>query len=220
MLVLCMLLGRRRAVFCDSTRYDQPKVRWWKELAKRWFFRRCDGFFCYGIRSKEYLMGYGVSESQISCGCQTAALPHGYDPAEIYARYLVKGGIDIENPRYIYVGRLSREKGLEDLLRAFRLVLASNQRAKLGIIGEGPLKQTLVSQVAELKIEGSVEFLGFKDLGAIGNLLQDSSALVLPSHSEPWGLVVNESLSYGCPVVVSNCCGCVPDLVLDGVTGF
>jgi glycosyltransferase involved in cell wall biosynthesis len=44
--------------------------------------------------------------------------------------------------------------------------------------------------------------------------------LVLPSHSEPWGLVVNESLSYGCPVVVSSACGCVPHLALDGLTGF
>jgi glycosyltransferase involved in cell wall biosynthesis len=43
---------------------------------------------------------------------------------------------------------------------------------------------------------------------------------VLPSHSEPWGLVINESLSYGCPVVVSSACGCVPNLVLDGVTGY
>jgi glycosyltransferase involved in cell wall biosynthesis len=43
---------------------------------------------------------------------------------------------------------------------------------------------------------------------------------VLPSTSEPWGLVVNEALSYGCPVVVSNVCGCVPELVIDNVTGF
>ena len=54
----------------------------------------------------------------------------------------------------------------------------------------------------------------------IGELFMPSAALVLPSHSEPWGLVVNESLSYGCPVVVSNVCGCVPDLVIDGVTGY
>jgi glycosyltransferase involved in cell wall biosynthesis len=45
-------------------------------------------------------------------------------------------------------------------------------------------------------------------------------ALVLPSHSEPWGLVVNEALSFGCPVVVSDRCGCVPELVIDGVTGY
>jgi glycosyltransferase involved in cell wall biosynthesis len=39
-------------------------------------------------------------------------------------------------------------------------------------------------------------------------------------HREPWGLVVNEALSYGCPVVVSNICGCLPELVREGVTGY
>jgi glycosyltransferase involved in cell wall biosynthesis len=51
-------------------------------------------------------------------------------------------------------------------------------------------------------------------------LFLGSVAMVLPSHSEPWGLVVNESLSYGCPVVVSDLCGCVPELVINGVTGY
>jgi glycosyltransferase involved in cell wall biosynthesis len=54
----------------------------------------------------------------------------------------------------------------------------------------------------------------------IGELMLKSLALVLPSHSEPWGLVVNEALSYGCPVVASDHCGCVPELVKEGVTGF
>ena len=54
----------------------------------------------------------------------------------------------------------------------------------------------------------------------IGELLESSSALVLPSRREPWGLVVNEALSYGCPVVVSEVCGCIPELVVDGVTGY
>lgn len=47
-----------------------------------------------------------------------------------------------------------------------------------------------------------------------------STAMVLPSLREPWGLVVNEALSYGCPVVVSNICGCLPELVREGVTGY
>jgi glycosyltransferase involved in cell wall biosynthesis len=42
----------------------------------------------------------------------------------------------------------------------------------------------------------------------------------LPSFSEPWGLVVNEALNHGCPAVVSDNCGCVPELVIDGVTGY
>ena len=47
-----------------------------------------------------------------------------------------------------------------------------------------------------------------------------ASCLILPSFSEPWGLVVNEALSYGCPVVVSHRCGCVPELVEGKPTGF
>jgi glycosyltransferase involved in cell wall biosynthesis len=54
----------------------------------------------------------------------------------------------------------------------------------------------------------------------ISSMLMSSTALILPSHSEPWGLVINEALSYGCPVVVSDACGCVPDLVLNGRTGY
>jgi glycosyltransferase involved in cell wall biosynthesis len=77
-----------------------------------------------------------------------------------------------------------------------------------------------MARVSELKLEHVVSFLGAKSISEIGELFIESTALVLPSHSEPWGLVVNEALSYGCPVVVSNVCGCVPDLVIDGVTGY
>ena len=61
---------------------------------------------------------------------------------------------------------------------------------------------------------------GTKSLEDISALFLNCTALVLPSLSEPWGLVVNESLSYGCPVVVSSACGCVPDLVMEGLTGY
>lgn len=219
MLFVCVLLRRKRAVFCDSTRYDKEKVKW-KEVAKRWFFGWCNGFFCYGIRSKEYLMSYGVRESKIFFRCQAAALPHEYDADAVLGRYAAKRGNGAEIPRFTYVGRLSGEKGLDDLLSAFCTVLASLPQAKLDVIGAGPLKRQLVSQAAELGIENSVAFLGSKNLNEIALQLENSAALVLPSHSEPWGLVVNEALSYGCPVVVSNSCGCVPDLVLDNVTGF
>ena len=66
----------------------------------------------------------------------------------------------------------------------------------------------------------AISFLGTKSLDETSDLFLKCTASVLPSHGEPWGLVVSESLSYGCPVVVSSVCGCVPDLVLDGHTGF
>jgi glycosyltransferase involved in cell wall biosynthesis len=219
MLVVCILLRRKRAVFCDSTTIDRPKTAW-REFAKRRFFGWCNGFFCYGIRSKEYLMSYGVSESKIAYRCQAAALPRGYSTAKVLAHYESNWTGGIDEPHFLYVGRLSSEKGLEDLFAAFCAVYKSYPKARLDLVGSGPLAEQLKSRVAALGMDDAITFLGSKSLDDIAELFMKCTALVLPSHSEPWGLVVNESLSYGCPVVVSSACGCVPDLAIDGRTGY
>jgi glycosyltransferase involved in cell wall biosynthesis len=219
MLLICILLRRKRAVFCDSTEFDRPKSDW-RELAKRVFFSGCDGFFCYGIRSKEYLLKYGAQESKIIYRYQAAALPHEYDPAEVLARYESQASTARKVHRFTYVGRFSVEKGINDLLEAFAKLHAKRSDVRLDLVGAGPLREELAARVSELHMEQVVTFLGAKNINEIAELFIQSTALVLPSHSEPWGLVVNESLSYGCPVVVSNVCGCVPDLVIDGVTGY
>jgi glycosyltransferase involved in cell wall biosynthesis len=219
MLLVCIFLRRKRAVFCDSTMADRPRNAW-RALAKRWFFARCDGFFCYGIRSKEYLMSYGVSESKIAFRCQAAALPRTYSAANVLSYYESNGKGCADEPRFLYVGRLSAEKGLDDLLQAFCLLHKSYPKARLDLVGSGPLAEQLKSHVALLEMGAAISFLGSKSLDDISDLFLRCTASVLPSHSEPWGLVVNESLSYGCPVVVSSACGCVPDLVFDGLTGY
>jgi glycosyltransferase involved in cell wall biosynthesis len=220
MLLVCMLLRRKRAVFCDSTINDRPRSYLLRELAKGFFFRRCDGFFCYGIRSKDYLLSYGVNEKRIIFRYQAAALPHDYDRNEVLKEYRAIPSGERESPTFLYVGRLSGEKGLEDLLDGFKTVHARVPTAKLNLVGAGSLKQKLIDRAKALGLETSVSFLGAMGMDEIARLFMRSTALVLPSHSEPWGLVVNESLSYGCPVVVSDACGCVPELVLNGITGY
>jgi glycosyltransferase involved in cell wall biosynthesis len=71
-----------------------------------------------------------------------------------------------------------------------------------------------------LGLEESIGYRGNQTPEQIGELLETCTVMVLPSRREPWGLVVNEALSYGCPVVVSDICGCTPELVLNGVTGY
>jgi glycosyltransferase involved in cell wall biosynthesis len=219
MLLICIALGRKRAVFCDSTTADRPRTAW-REWAKRWFFGWCNGFFCYGIRSKEYLMSYGVSESKIALRCQAAALPRGYSAANVLSHYGSRWESRADEPHFLFVGRLSAEKGLNDLLQAFCVIHKDYPKARLDLVGTGPLTEQLKNRVAELGMQEAISFLGTKSLDYISELFLKCTALVLPSHSEPWGLVVNESLSYGCPVVVSSACGCVPDLALDGLTGY
>jgi glycosyltransferase involved in cell wall biosynthesis len=219
MLAVCILLRRKRAVFCDSTSIDRPKVAW-RELAKRWFFGWCNGFFCYGSRSKQYIMSYGVSESKIAYRCQAAALPHGYGADKVLSHYQWNWHARADEPRFLYVGRLSIEKGLQDLFAAFCIIHKKFPKARLELVGAGPLAETLKRRAADIGMTHAISFPGSKSLDEIAALFQTCTAVVLPSHSEPWGLVINEALSYGCPVVVSSACGCLPDLVLDGVTGY
>jgi glycosyltransferase involved in cell wall biosynthesis len=218
MLLACIQQRRSRAVFCDSTKYDRPK-HWIRGLAKRFFFKRCHGYFAYGQRSREYLIENRANPDHIFFRCQAAALPQEFGFAAARSGRVEKAA-SLEAPRFLYVGRLAREKGLEVLLEAFRKVQADVPRAQLALVGSGPWEGPLRQWCKAHQLEKDVLFLGSMGPEALGDQYQKASCLVLPSFSEPWGLVVNEALSYGCPVVVSHVCGCVPELVVEGETGY
>lgn len=219
MLFTLILRGKPRAVFCDSTAYDRAR-RPLKALAKQIFFARCDGFFGYGIRSREYLMQHGVPSEKIYFRCQAAALPLDYTEDAALARRLANAPKMDDAPRYLYVGRLSHEKGLDTLLKAMADVVKQYPGAQLNIVGAGALKEPLQELSKEFGLENNVHFLGSMGIEKLAEQYAAATALVLPSTSEPWGLVVNEALSLGCPSIVSNICGCVPELVVPGRTGF
>lgn len=218
MLLAAKIRGKVVGVFCDSTEYDRPRSRF-KGLLKRLIFSQCDVFFGYGQRSHDYLRMNGAHRDHIYFRCQAAALPHDYD-ASIVPQQRIALAAGKSTPRFLYVGRLSPEKGLDTQLRAFALVLKKIPGAKLVLVGSGPSNTELQALTDQLGLSNSVEFTGSKDVGALREEYLRASCFVLPSTSEPWGLVVNEALAYGCPVVVSHRCGCVPELVIDGVTGY
>jgi glycosyltransferase involved in cell wall biosynthesis len=218
MLLAAVLKGTKRAVFCDSTIYDQPQS-FVKGLLKRLFFAFCHGFFVYGERARAYVMHYGASPKVVFYRCQAAALLPGYSSAMALQQRLVLAP-SADSPHFLYVGRLSPEKSLDTLLRAFVRVRDALPAATLVLVGAGPQRQELDDLRHTLGLGNSVLFTGSMDVAALAIEYAKATCLVLPSFSEPWGLVVNEALSYGCPVVVSHRCGCVPELVENTPTGY
>lgn len=219
MLLTLMIRGKARAVFCDSTAYDRPSTLV-KTMAKRFFFARCQGFFGYGIRSREYLMAHGADSSRIFFRCQAAALPLSYSTQNALAARIDNAPKASDAPRFLYVGRLSPEKGLDTLIHAFSRLRKTHSNAQLVIVGAGAIKDDLNQLATACGISDAVQLAGSMNIEQLANEYACATALVLPSTSEPWGLVVNEALSYGCPAVVSNICGCVPELVHEGQSGF
>ena len=120
-----------------------------------------------------------------------------------------------EGDHFLYVGRLAPEKDLQLLLRAYSKYRRQVERPwGLVVAGDGPMGDELRALAAELGIDG-IHWLGYRQLGDLPACYALSSCLVLPSRSEPWGLVVNEAMASGLPVIVSSRCGCAGDLVRD-----
>jgi glycosyltransferase involved in cell wall biosynthesis len=85
------------------------------------------------------------------------------------------------------------------------------------ILGDGPRESFLRNRADTL--ENSVEFKGFIERDQLYRYYTEADAFILPSKNEVWGLVVNEALACGTPAIVSDQCGCAPDLIREGFNG-
>lgn len=107
---------------------------------------------------------------------------------------------------YLYIGRLSPEKNISALIEVFR-----QRRENLTIVGSGPDEKLLKEMAGS-----NIKFLGYVDNKKLEKIYQAADVFILPSKSEPWGLVIDEALSFGLPIIVSNKVGCIDDLACHG----
>jgi glycosyltransferase involved in cell wall biosynthesis len=125
--------------------------------------------------------------------------------------------VDAETPVLLSVGRLSKQKGLQHLLRAMPEVHKEISNARLVLVGAGEDEAALKDLTGELGLEGAVSFLGWRS--EIPEFLKDTDLLVLPSLWEGMPNVILEAMACGVPAVATEVGG-TPELVSDGETGF
>ena len=120
----------------------------------------------------------------------------------------------------LFAGRLVPEKGVFDLLQAYAK-LESGLRSEVGLVfaGDGVSREAL-SEQARLVRPGTVCFPGFAEREDLAGFYALADAFVLPTHTDTWGLVVNEAMACGLPIIVTNVAGCAGDLVEDGWNGY
>jgi glycosyltransferase involved in cell wall biosynthesis len=135
-------------------------------------------------------------------------------PAAGYARR------PASTPTFVYLGRLSREKGVDVLIRAFGVVSSRHPAARLRIVGDGPMHNELERLAASVGLASNIDFRRRVPPDDVDALLADAWALVAPSvWAEPYGLVAPEAILRGVPVIATRRGG-FADSVDDGVTGL
>jgi glycosyltransferase involved in cell wall biosynthesis len=126
--------------------------------------------------------------------------------------------IQVDAPVVLFCAKLQPWKAPLDLLEAFARARAPE--AYLVFAGDGALRSSLEQRSAELGIADRVRFLGFMNQSQLPSVYCASDMLVLPSHYDAFGLVVNEAMICGLPVVISDCVGAKFDLLRPGETGY
>jgi glycosyltransferase involved in cell wall biosynthesis len=118
----------------------------------------------------------------------------------------------------LFCAKLQTWKRPHDVLHAF--ARADIKDSFLVFAGDGPLRSELEAEASSLGVANRVRFLGFVNQTKLPPIYRSCDLFVLPSEYEPFGVVVNEAMLCGCPVIVSNRVGARFDLVEQGSTGF
>lgn len=196
-------------------------VRLAKRPLYRFFIPRFDAYLVVGQRARDYYVHYGAEPRRMFFTPHAVDNDFFRDRAEALRKerehLRAAWGIPAGATVFLFVGKLSHEKRPSDFVRA--VGVASRDRPGIWglVVGDGRLRPALESQVTEAACP--VRFTGFLNQTEMPKAYAASDALVLPSSSETWGLVVNEAMASGLPAVVSDRVGCGPDLVLRGETG-
>lgn len=206
--------GLRTIAMTCSKADDAPRG-----VLREWGKARLLGGFSGAVvaatRSRDYLRGLGFARKPILPGYNTLSMERIRDQAA------GRGAIAWEERPFVFVGRLVDKKNLPCLIEAYaRYAAQAGEGArKLVLVGKGPLEDSLRAQTARLDLERQVRFAGHVDSTGVARQIADALALVLVSREEQWGLVVNEAVALGIPLIASSAVGACDALVRDGMTG-
>jgi glycosyltransferase involved in cell wall biosynthesis len=190
------------------------------EAAKSKFIRSCQGYVVPGVSAETYLRTFGVPKSRIFRAPNAVDVERFSTAADQARHDFNRQKLGLPERYLLFVGRLVKAKGVFDLMAAYA-TLPEEIRQDVGLVfaGDGGEREELARRAQEIS-PGRIIFSGFLQRDELPTFYAFAEALVFPTHSDTWGLVVNEALACGLPVIASEMAGCVADLVQDGENGL
>lgn len=210
--------GRTALLLSETQEIDQRRV-WWKEQIKRMRVRQFDGAVVGGPNHRDYLIKLGMPSNRITMGYNAV-------DNQAFASWADQARQTSESPNrpyFICAARFAPEKNLDRLINAYaiyRQKVGAHAAWDLVLCGDGPLASQIEQVLDSNQLKPFVHRPGFlSDPQAMAKHYALASAFVLPSLSEPWGLVVNEAAACGLPLLVTRRAGAARTLVHQEITG-
>ncbi|HWG22903.1 glycosyltransferase [Actinospica sp.] len=207
----------RRVAFRVLPNYDAWSRRtWWRELGKNVLFKAVDGAKVPGSDGAALAARYGLPRERTTVVTQSIDVAHygrGRDmPADERRRR--REALGLSGCVFLYVGRIWSGKGLDELFAAYRQVRTIRDDISLLIVGDGVDGERYVDRESAT---AGVTFAGFVQPADLPEWYAVCDVLVFPTHGDPNGLVVEEALAAGLPVIVSDAAGDIKARVPESV---
>ncbi len=223
-LAWCKFNCKAAVLMSESHRLDYLRFGW-KEGLKRHLVKFYDAALVGGSPHYEYAKELGLAPEFIFKGYDVVDNSFWQGKAEDVRKDQDKWRRQKNLPSSYFIAskRFIPKKNIEGLIGAYALYhfRAGEKAWPLVICGSGELEAKVKNLVDQLGLQKYIHFPGYQDAENMAIYYGLASTFVhASSHAEQWGLVVNEAMAAGLPVLVSHICGCAPDLVQDGVNGF
>jgi glycosyltransferase involved in cell wall biosynthesis len=221
-------------VMSETTAWDEPRKAW-KEWGKRLCVRLFSAGFVGGHPHQDYLATLGLPRERTALGYDAVDNQYFAARAEEIGKQKAESRNRYGLPEHYFLAsaRFVEKKNLIRLLEAYARYRTCGEKPEprarssesarpwdLVLLGDGPLRGELELRVADLALQTAIHLPGFKQYPDLPAYYALAGAFVHASTTEPWGLVVNEAMASGLPVLVSNRCGCARDLVEEARNGF
>jgi glycosyltransferase involved in cell wall biosynthesis len=192
------------------------------EFLKKRFIRWCDGFVVPGKSALEYLRLHKVDEKNIFIAPNAVDNEFFATAAKRARESAAKERRELSLPEryFLFTGRLVRDKGVFELLAAYASLEESlRKQIALLFVGDGPARQSLEAEAATIA-PGTIKFAGFAQREKLAIYYALADMLILPTYTDTWGLVVNEGMACGLPIILSRVAGCASDLLKENWNGL
>jgi len=220
--LLCKLTNKKFIIWSESTINESSWRRYITFPFVKFLVKQSDACVAIGTRSKEYLLKLGSISEKIFVGFSTVDIDLFRTKSKIYKkeRKVIRKKLGIKTKRVVlYVGQFIERKGIIYLLKAFEELNKKYKDVTLLLVGYGPLKEKLIDYVEEHGLH-NVIFISHIEVQKMPQMYSVADLFVLPSIEETWGLVINEAMACGLPVVTTEMVGSSVDLVKNFYNGL
>lgn len=206
---------RKSAILLSASKEDDAARHGLKEQAKRLLVNQYQSALVGGQPQKRYLLKLGMPTQSIFTGYNVVG-NDAFHPDRL--RSLPN---PIKAPFFLSINRFVEKKNLPNLITAYAAYVAQTPTPwDLVLCGDGELRPQLEQQIQALGLSDRVHLPGFLQQHELLPYFAHAKCFVHASQQEQWGLVINEAMAAGLPILVSNRCGCFEDLVIEGVNGW